>query len=66
MTTATKSRKVRKFKTRFGKEVEIPVKDKVFCQKPGEDFLSALVRTYYPKDYNRIHKTEAEMMEVLA
>lgn len=66
MNTVSPSKKVRKFKTRFGKEVTIPVKEKVFCQFPGESQLSALVRTYYPKDYKRIHGTEAECLEILA
>lgn len=63
MNTKPKTRKV-KFTTRFGKTVEIERKEKVFQQLPGEDFLTALVRIYYPKDYARIHKTEAECLDV--
>ena len=59
--------KVRKFKTRFGKDIVIPFKDKVYQQLPGETFLAMLFRVGYPKDYARMgHITEAECLEVLA
>jgi len=38
-------------KTRNGKEVEFERKEKVFFQKHGESFMTALVRTYYPAKY---------------
>ena len=38
-------------KTRYGKEVEFERKEKVFFQKHGESFMTALVRTYYPAKY---------------
>ena len=42
-----------KFKDRFGRKVEFVKKEKVFRQLPGESFMTALVRTYYPNVYRR-------------
>lgn len=48
-----------KIKTRFGKVVEFEKKEKVFFQLPGESFITALVRTYYPAQYRRIYGRKA-------
>lgn len=43
-----------KFTDRFGKTVQFDKKEPVFKQLPGESWVTAMVRTYYPKDYKRI------------
>lgn len=55
-----------KFKTRFGKEVEIEKKERVFYILPGESFQCALVRTYYPAVYRRLRKIALDIDERLA
>lgn len=48
------------FETRFGKEVNFKATKKVWTgQLPGEDYLTALVRCYYPRVYRRNQKLRA-------
>ena len=49
-----------KFKDRFGNEVSFDKKERVFEQRPGESFMTALVRTYYPRDYERHQRLREE------
>ena len=51
------------FSDRFGNEVNFERKERKFFQLPGETFTTALVRTYYPKDYERHQKMRMEMIE---
>ena len=48
-----------KIVTRFGKVVEFERKKKVFNQRPGEKFESALFRCYYPAEYAAREKARA-------
>ena len=46
------------FKDRFGNPVKFEAREKEtrFEVLPGERFMTALVRTYYPREYRRIYK----------
>jgi len=45
-----------KFKTRFGHEVKFVKRKNKLRQLPGESFLNALVRTYYPSVHRKTEK----------
>ena len=48
------------FRDRFGNEVKFERKEKHFEQRPGEEFLTALMRTYYPREYARHEKVRQQ------
>lgn len=48
------------FRTRYGAAVEFAKRAKMFYQRPGERFSTALVRTYYPRVYRRHVKSRED------